>query len=279
MIKQAEYVMTRELLDTVIGRTDFTLAKRRRNAARYAEALMAMATQEVDSEVSDRTIQDNIIKIITPVGRTATGIKVTENGFFVSAYHTIDGLEDLFTQNAQRDITLINVGEFIAENAGYRVTDTTGKIYSIDTSFLITDKTHDLALFKAIMPGKVKPLSYNMSNRQVEKNERVVLLGLKSGLYVGEGSILVGNQNGSFESCGKTTIENLFWGMGYVEPGHSGGAIIDQAGSLHGIIKGKMGTESRPAFVGIPSLYVSYLIGKAAQQFEGLAKSNGRSRN
>ena len=278
MIQQTDYVITRELLDTIIGRTDLTATKRRRNAANYAEALMTMATQEVDQDLSNLTVQDNVIKMYTPNKMTASGVMITENGFFVSAYHAIKGLEDTFAKNDQKGITRITAGDFLLENVEYQVIDTKGKRYSLDTSFMIADPKHDLALFKAIKPGKVKPLTYNMSNRPAEKDEALVLVAMNSGLYVGDARIKEINQKVGSKRYEKTR-EDLLFAEGYIEPGYSGGAIIDQAGSLHGIIKGGLMGGPKQCIVGIPSIYVSYLIGKASKYFEELAQNKKQERN
>lgn len=276
MIQQTEYIITRALLDTIIGRTDLPLAKRRRNAAEYAEALMTMATQEVDSELSERTIQDNVVRMINPI-RTTSGVMVTENGFFVTAYHAIKGLEHKFTQDAQREVTKSTAGDFLVENVEYQVMDTKGKRYSLDTSFMIADDAHDLALFKAIVPGKVKPLSYNLSNRPAEKDEALELIAMNgSGLYIGDARVVI-PKVGSKKI--REASEDLLLALGYIEPGYSGGALIDQAGSLHGIVRGELNQSPTPCIVGIPSIYVSYLIGRAAQYFEELAHGKKRARN
>ncbi len=275
MDNRPNYIFDRTLFDSLIGRTDLSVQKKHKNAQQYAEALMTLATQTVDSEQSGQTIQNHVLKMITPSGLTSSGILLTENGFFVTTYHSIRGFEPIFAQNCTKAITKHTVSDFLCENAGYVVLDQNNNLYSLDPSFLFTDSIHDLALLKVLMPGKIKALPYNISNRPVEKDESLLLVGMKSGLYVGEARIIVDNPKVTSKKCGQTgpTLDDLFWAEGYTEPGYSGGAIIDQSGSLHGIIKARFDKKNQLYLIGIPSIYLSYLVGRASHHFAAIAEN------
>ncbi len=273
MTYQPGYTINWAYLDSIIGRSDIPRVQKRENAQQFASSLDRLSTQEVAQELSARTIEQNTVMMVTPRG-TATGLLATTNGFFVSAYHAIEGLENKFAEDSVRKITRKNVQDFLEGGVGYFIIDQTGKYYSIDTSFLLADRKHDVALFKAIIPRCCEALSYNLSNRGVEREEVLTLLGMKQGLYKNE-AIVKTQKPQALARCGALFIEDAFRAQGYVEEGFSGGPIVDQAGSLHGLISGHIDTKNdKREVLGIPSSFVTYLLGAGAMYFEN--KANGK---
>ncbi len=269
-----EYVLTRKLLETIIGRTDLSPKQQRHRAQQYANLLMALAEQQVELNSSRKTIQQNIVTLITPSKKTETALKLTENGFLVTTYHGIHAVEEIWTQKTQHDITLASAGEFLNQAAGYCIIDANRKIYSLDTSFYLADPAHDLVLLKAVMPGRMKPLPYNISNRRIEQDEQLTLLTMNGAFKKTNAYVSTANPEFTAPNHHTDSQQHLFWAHSdaAIQPGWSGGAIIDQAGSLHGIIKGEFTTTSTPCIVGIPSIYLTYLLGKASLYFEQKTK-------
>ncbi len=279
------FTLTQSYLDTIIGRSDISSIPKRNTYTQYANALMSLATQEIDPEVSRETLQQNTILLITPTG-SGSGILATSDGFFITSYHTLENSLPKFLSDTKLKINKKNQLDFMNSNLPYLIVDQNNNYFPLDTSFLLVDKNHDLALCKAMIPTSTNPLTYNLSNRPVQIDEQLTLYGMKPTLQQRSATIMT-TTSPHISSCRSYPILNTFQAQGHVEQGYSGGPIVDQAGSLHGIISGYIPKQHQPSqptqpaprtIVCIPSLYATYLLGAVSVYFEKKAKPQNSSK-
>ena len=172
------FTLTQSYLDTIIGRSDISPIQKRNTYTQYANALMSLATQEISPEISRQTLQQNTILLITPQG-SGSGILATSDGFFLTSYHTLEESLPKFLSDTKLKINKKNQLDFMNSNLPYLIIDQNNNYFPLDTSFLLVDKNHDLALCKAMIPNFTTPLTYNLSNRPVQIDELLTLYGMK----------------------------------------------------------------------------------------------------
>ncbi len=156
-----------------------------------------------------------------------TGFAITANGYIVTSYHIVK----------EADSVLI-------ENSRYK---------SLKAVVVDTDKAHDLAVLKitdtAFSSLGALPYTFTAYTQLAEK---VFILGYpKEDMVYGEGSI---SSESGYE--GDTTAYQI---SVPVNPGNSGSPLLDNDGTIVGIISGKH-IEAEGASFAIKSRYIALLV-------------------
>lgn len=167
---------------------------------------------------------------VRPFRYSATGFMIAPNGYIVTNYHVIDGADSVFVESR------------IDELCRYKVKE----VYS--------DKSSDIAILKITDPDFTSPLKvpYGFKTKEADLGEQVYTLGFpREDMVFGEGSI---SSKTGFE--GDTSAYQISIP---VNPGNSGGPLLDEKGNLIGMITGKNTAVEGAAFA-IKSKYLLSLI-------------------
>ncbi|WP_235941924.1 S1 family peptidase [Pontibacter fetidus] len=189
--------------------------------------------REVDKLKKAQTAIINDINSTTkPVPRPArfsgTGFALSTNGYVVTSSHVVEGADSIMIENKS--------------GAKYKVSE------------VYRDQTHDLSILKIEDPafagfGK---LPYTFKTTESDLGEMVYTLGYpREDVVFGEGSL---SSKSGFE--GDTTAYQVSIPL---NPGNSGGPLLDDKGNLIGVISGKQAGQEGAAFA-IKSAYLLQII-------------------
>ncbi len=202
--------------------------------ARYVE--LRREVERIKKE--QRAIIDNIIgtEAEKPAPRAArfsgTGFAVSSDGYIVTNSHVIEGADSVMIEN----------------KAGLR--------YKVTAVY--RDKSHDLAILKIEDPAfeGLGKLPYTFKTTESDLGEKVFTLGYpREDIVFGEGSL---SSSSGFE--GDTTAYQISIPL---NPGNSGGPLLDDKGNLIGIISGKQAGQEGAAFA-VKSAYLLKVLGDMA---------------
>ncbi|MCJ8165852.1 serine protease [Pontibacter sp. E15-1] len=200
----------------------------RQQTARYVEL-----RREVERLKKTQTaIINGINDASKPAPRSAafsgTGFAISADGFLVTSSHVVEGADSVLIENA----------------AGhkYKVTE------------VYRDQIHDLSILKVSDPAFVSfgNLPYTFKTQESDLGERVYTLGYpREDIVFGEGSL---SSSTGFE--GDTTAYQISIPL---NPGNSGGPLLDDKGNLIGVISGKQAGQEGASFA-IKSAYLLQMI-------------------
>ncbi|KAA3439275.1 S1 family peptidase [Rufibacter hautae] len=193
---------------------------------------------ELRREVDDLKRKQNALLNTNPVTPKAstlnpgqfsgTGFVLTSDGYFVTSYHVIEGADSLMIEN--KNGTKLKVEE----------------IYS--------DQVRDLALLRVTdtsFTGFGK-LPYSFKQKESELGERVFTLGFpREDVVFGEGTL--SSKSGVYGDTASYQISIP------LNPGNSGGPLLDDRGNMIGVISGKMLGVDGAAFA-VKSAYLLTLL-------------------
>lgn len=163
-----------------------------------------------------------------PARFSGTGFALSADGYLVTSSHVVEGADSIMIENKA--------------GAKYKVTE------------VYRDQTHDLSILKIEDPtfqgfGK---LPYTFKKSESELGEKVYTLGYpREDVVFGEGSL---SSASGFE--GDTTAYQVSIPL---NPGNSGGPLLDDKGNLIGVISGKQAGQEGAAFA-IKSTYLLQII-------------------
>jgi serine protease Do len=163
-----------------------------------------------------------------PGNFSGTGFAISSDGYLVTSYHVINGADSVFIEN----------------RAGDR--------YKVKSIF--RDKIHDLAILKIEDAGftSFENLPYAFKSSESDLGEKVYTLGYpREDMVFGEGAL---SSRSGFE--GDTTSYQISIPL---NPGNSGGPLLDNQGNLIGVISGKQLDLQGAAFA-VKSAYLKQLI-------------------
>ncbi|UOQ97888.1 serine protease [Hymenobacter sp. 5317J-9] len=165
-------------------------------------------------------------------GKVGTGFALTSEGYLVTSYHVIQGADSLLIEGKNRQ-------RFHAE-----------PVYS--------DVKHDLAILR-ITDKKFTGfgrLPYAVKAGQADLGERVFTLGYpREDVVYGEGSL---SARSGFEG------DTAFYQVSIpVNPGNSGGPLLDERGNLIGVVSGRQNDAQSAAFA-TKSSYLVRLVDSLA---------------
>ena len=158
---------------------------------------------------------------------SGTGIAVAPQGYIATGYHVIKNADSVYIENR------------------------TGR-YKVEV--VISDKLHDLAILK-INDERFKtfaPLPYTLKSTDSEIGERVFTLGYpREDVVYGDGSISALSGYEGDSTAYQISVP--------VNPGNSGGPLLNEDGDLIGLISGKH-THSDGAAFAVKARYLSDLF-------------------
>ncbi|MGV3539608.1 MAG: S1C family serine protease, partial [Rufibacter sp.] len=159
---------------------------------------------------------------------TGTGFALTSDGYFVTSYHVIEGADSLMIEHKN------------------------GKKYKAEEIY--SDQVRDLALLRVTdttFEGFGK-LPYSFKSRETELGERVFTLGYpREDVVFGEGTL--SSRSGVYGDTASYQISIP------LNPGNSGGPLLDDRGNMIGVISGKMLGVDGAAFA-VKSAYLLNLL-------------------
>ncbi len=152
-----------------------------------------------------------------PANIEGSAFAINNDGFIITSFHLINGADSIFIQNATTDRVLANL--------------------------VFSDPKLDMAVLKVSNDSITKnwqvPFSFN--DRKIEIGEKVFTLGYpRNEMVYGEGSLssLSGLNN---DTCMvQISIP--------VNPGNSGGPLLDESGNIIGVIRGKVTNAEATGF-------------------------------
>ena len=188
-----------------------------------------------NQRVLDRTIRriDINAPALAPVSKfSGTGFALTSEGYLVTSYHVIQGADSLLVEGR-------NHQRFHAE-----------PVYS--------DVKHDLAILRITDKrfNGFGRLPYAIKSGQADLGERVFTLGYpREDVVYGEGSL---SARSGFEG------DTAFYQVSIpVNPGNSGGPLLDERGNLIGVVSGRQNDAQSAAFA-TKSSYLVRLVDSLA---------------
>lgn len=168
-----------------------------------------------------------------PAGYAGTGFLVSANGYVVTSYHVVKESDSVYIENE--------------------------KYGRLKVSVVLNDPANDVSILKIENDSidKIsKSLPYAMVRSEASLGERVFTLGFpREDIVFGEGSISA--------STGFSQNPNAYQVSVPVNPGNSGGPLLNDNGDLIGIISG-IQTETQGAAFAIKSSAIVDVIAQAS---------------
>jgi S1-C subfamily serine protease len=168
--------------------------------------------------------QHNPSKKLNPGNFGGTGFAVSTNGYILTNLHVVNGADSLYVQNSK------------------------GESFKVKSVY--TDPQNDIAILKINDKNfsSLSTIPYTIKKSTSSIGENVYTLGYpKDDIVLGEGS--VSSRSGFVGDTTQYQVSIL------VNPGNSGGPLLDNNGNLVGIISGKQDQTEGAAFA-IKSKYI-----------------------
>lgn len=171
-------------------------------------------------EASSDAIVQNITKpkvVYAPANLEGSAFALNNNGYILTSLHMVNGADSIFIQNSGTERTL--------------------------TKLIITDPKLDLAILKIENAETIKnwQVPFTLKEKGIDVGEKVFTLGYpRQDMVYGEGSL--SSLSGYFND---TTMYQISIP---VNPGNSGGPLLDDSGNIIGVIRGKLITSEATGF-------------------------------
>lgn len=162
------------------------------------------------------TISSNVQKS-EPSSFGGTGFALTSNGYIATNYHVISGADSVYVQN--------------------------GEGVSYKTNVVYIDPAYDIALLEIIDPAfqDLSPLPYTFKTGESELGQDIFTIGFpREEPVYGRGYLSSNTGYGGDTVAYQVSIP--------VNPGNSGGPVLDDSGNIIGVISGKQKEADGAAF-------------------------------
>jgi|SRR5690606_1398243 len=162
------------------------------------------------------TISSNVQKA-EPSSFGGTGFALTSNGYIATNYHVISGADSVYVQNE--------------------------KGISYKTNVVYIDPAYDIALLEIIDPSfqELGPLPYTFKTEESELGQNIFTIGFpREEPVYGRGYLSSNTGYGGDTVAYQVSIP--------VNPGNSGGPVLDDSGNVIGVINGKQKEADGAAF-------------------------------
>jgi len=172
-------------------------------------------SQELNIEESKARIEESVIELVRYRQHSSNGILITENGYFLTAYHCIK-------ENFER----------------IELRDHRSSYYPLER-LVAKSEYRDIALVKARMPGLLKPKKYRIKDTdKLHPVSPICLVSRKGGGIERKfGYVIQINSTGQIKNLGGMPIcPEHFTANIKAIPGDSGGIIVNPEGELVGIV-------------------------------------------
>lgn len=146
-----------------------------------------------------------------------TGFALTSNGYIATNYHVINGADSVYVQNTNGD--------------------------SYKTTVVYIDPTYDLAILEIVDPSfkETAPLPYTFKETESDLGQDVFTIGFpREEAVYGRGYLSSSTGFGGDTIAYQVSIP--------VNPGNSGGPVLDDSGNVIGVINGKQKEADGAAF-------------------------------
>lgn len=163
-----------------------------------------------------------------PANVEGTGFSLNNKGYFITSWHMIKEADSIFVENTQLERT--------------------------SAKLIAADPSTDIAILKIENDSVIKTLQvpYTIITNETQIGEKVYTLGYpRKDVVYGEGSISALSGYNNDASMYQVSVP--------VNPGNSGGPLLDENGNVIGIIRGKVVTAEGTGFA-IKSNYIKQLI-------------------
>ena len=177
----------------------------------YLKAKMDGLEKKVNV-LNHNSISHKPIKINNPGKFRGTGFAISSNGYIVTDYHVVNNADSVYVEN------------------------TDGKSFKTKTVWL--DPTTDVAILEIIDSSftKLAALPYNIKKSESDIGENVFTLGYpRDAMVFGAGYLTASTGVTNAKTTDSTTYQVSI----PVNPGNSGGPLIDSKGNVIGIINAK----------------------------------------
>ncbi|QEM09755.1 S1C family serine protease [Mucilaginibacter rubeus] len=163
-------------------------------------------------------------KVITPANFRGTGFALTSNGYLATDYHVIKNADSVYVQNAS--------GE------------------SFHAKVIYTEPQYDLAILQINDPAfkNLGPIPYNLKRSEGDLGESLYTLGYPADNMVYGAGYLASSANYSNDSTEYMISVP-------VNPGNSGGPLLDEKGNVIGVITARQ-TQVAGVFFAKKSTYL-----------------------
>jgi len=202
------------------------------------------ALTDIDSE---RNLSKSLVSISTALstGNTqvsiGSGLMITTNGFILTAYHNIKGVEEEWKRIGRENLlTESNKDQWMREILEkYYVKDQNGNSYPIDITFWGTNPDYDVALIKAVLNKRPRPIKFKVLKEPLQNGDEIRLVGFKNhALYTQLGKVTSNHYDAPItddKNSPPIVTYDTFLTDAYSVPGFSGGVFIDMEGRLAGL--------------------------------------------
>ena len=205
----------------------------RQQTARYVELRREVELLKKTQTAIINGINDATKPVPRPAAFSGTGFAISSEGYLVTSSHVVEGADSVLIEN----------------EAGqkYKVVE------------IYRDQIHDLSILKVADPAFTSfgKLPYTFKTAESDLGERVYTLGYpREDIVYGEGAL---SSSSGFE--GDTTAYQISIPL---NPGNSGGPLLDDKGNLIDVISGKQAGQEGAAFA-IKSAYLLQMINELPQ--------------
>ncbi|GAB3499496.1 hypothetical protein GCM10027341_22920 [Spirosoma knui] len=177
---------------------------------------------------------------VNPAQVAGSGFLLTADGYFVTNNHIVRDADSVYVQSAK------------------------GEVYK--ARVVHTDQSHDLAILQLCDDSAFRslpPVPYSFEVRSSDLGERVYTLGYpREEIVYGEGYLSSGTGYRGDTTAYQVAIN--------VNPGNSGGPLLDEQGNVIGIISGKQTTSEGVSFAVKTNYLFETLSGIPTDSLKGL---------
>lgn len=191
---------------------------------------------------SSQNILDNMVRFRRSGSDFCSGLRVTTDGFILTAHHCVDRYELPWSRTLAGLSLTDEMHEQMTELRTLEIIDRHEHVHFVDVGFLATYPIYDLAMIKAdIATSDPEAVCFNMHLEDPEIADPIQLLAFKKGtLMIYDGAVIAPTIDRNFidntdsKSMHPRMMEDILFTNVYIEGGFSGGVIISPSGSLMG---------------------------------------------
>lgn len=205
-------------------------------------------TFDISKEESIENIKNNVVRLNfkshetdTDIHyRTGTGLKITSDGWILTAYHCIRRFEKGWIKKAKElaDGTY-NIWQepygrtmFIQDNTN--AWTNTG--YAVDVSAWATNPKYDIALIKADIDENPSPVRFKRLDRELSQGDAIQLLNIGDGFSIDYNPGVVDKTRIRYKTTESGLKYDCFTATTHSMSGYSGGPAITHNGEYAGLI-------------------------------------------
>lgn len=178
---------------------------------------VVMELQASSNGIIDGITKNNKKANYAPANFEGSAFALNNNGYIVTSFHMVNGADSIFVQNGSTERSL--------------------------TKIVFCDPKLDLAIIKLENDAISKnwQVPFSMKNKDSDIGEKVFTLGYpRRDVVYGEGSLS--------SLSGYSNDTNMYQISIPVNPGNSGGPLLDESGNVIGLIRGKIAGAEGTSF-------------------------------